>query len=72
MNMHAPKPPLSIASINTKKTNKKKSVEQRFIWDDTVSSNVPEYRIYNDHYAQGYIETLKKQKRYKHYLNMIS
>ena len=51
MNMHAPKPPLSIASINTKKTNKKKSVEQRFIWDDTVSSNVPEYRIYNDHYA---------------------
>ena len=68
------KPPLSIVSVNSKKGVKKKTSENRggHLWDDTVNSYVPEYRVYNDQFAQGYIETLKKKKRYKQYLNMIS
>ena len=34
--------------------------------------HMPEYRVYEDQYAQGYVGVLKKNKRYKQYLNMIS
>jgi hypothetical protein len=32
---------------------------------------MPDYRVYQDKYAQGYIGILKKNKKYKQYLNVI-
>lgn len=32
---------------------------------------MPEYRVYHDKYAQGYISVLKKNKKYKSYISAI-
>ena len=33
--------------------------------------NMPDYKVYEDKFCQGYIGILKKSKRYRQYLNVI-
>ena len=41
-------------------------------WDDNLcSAIIPDYKVYDDKYCQGYIGILKKNRRYKQYLNVI-
>ncbi len=42
-------------------------------WDDNNShATIPEYNILEDQFCQGYIGMLKKNKKYKAYLNQVS
>eukprot|EP00347_Sterkiella_histriomuscorum_P021246 403334687 len=41
-------------------------------WDEGFTSqNMPDYKVYEDKYCQGYIGILKKKKRYNLYMNAI-
>ena len=43
-------------------------------WDDgfaAVNHEIPKYQVAEDPHAQGYISGLQKQRRLKHYLNMV-
>ena len=41
-------------------------------WDDGFTAqHMPDYKVYEDKYCQGYIGILKKSKRYKQYLHAI-
>ena len=42
-------------------------------WDDgfAVNHEIPKYKVAEDKHAQGYISGLQKQRRLKHYLNMV-
>ncbi len=43
-------------------------------WDNHLTgtgTDIPDYRVYADKHAQGYISILKKSKRYKQYLGAI-
>ena len=43
-------------------------------WDDGFSkeSGIPEYKAYNDSYAQGYIGQLKKNGNYNKYIKEVA
>lgn len=41
-------------------------------WNDRISSGIPEYRAYQDVYAQGYIEQLKKNNKFGKYIREVS
>ena len=48
------------------------NVYQPTEWDDGfTNSHLPDYKVYEDKYCQGYIGILKKNRKYKQYINVI-
>jgi len=43
-------------------------------WDNgsaVRNQKIPDYKVYEDRYCQGYINILKRSKKYKQYLGLI-